>query len=63
MPKRSNLFLAMAGAMWAQGDDGEVIAMDLAEALRWAIREGTAAKTNSEIAEELKLLLFKVDRN
>lgn len=62
MPKDTNLFLVIAQAMWSSGEDGEVVAMGLAEALRWCIQEGTLAKTNVLVAEEFKLLLFKVDR-
>lgn len=38
-----NPFLALAKALWARGDDSEIIASELAHALMHIIKEGTKA--------------------
>ena len=38
--EETNVFKAVAKAQWAKGDDGEVIARELAQALQYVIHEG-----------------------
>jgi hypothetical protein len=37
---QNNLFKMIAEGLWAQGEDGEQIARDLAEAFVWVVQEG-----------------------
>lgn len=43
-----NLYLAAAEAQWKQGEDGEVIARDLAQALKYMITKGVVGTQISE---------------
>lgn len=43
-----NPFLALAKALWARGDDGEIIARDLANALLHIIKDGMGFRDNSQ---------------
>ena len=38
--KDSNPFTALLKALWRRGEDGEVLARELAEALKYAMKEG-----------------------
>lgn len=46
--EETNIFLAIAKAMWAKGDDGEEIARDLSKALMHVLKEGTTKAPESE---------------
>lgn len=52
---RKNLFKEIAKVIWDNGEDGEVIARDLAEALKWIVSEGEPLK---EFHSEVDRLLY-----
>lgn len=49
----TNLFHQIAQTLWAKGEDGEVIARDLAKALAHVIREGV----DKDPVEEFRRLI------
>jgi hypothetical protein len=49
-----NLFYAAAQASWRRGEDGEMIAKDLAHAVEWIIREGKGE--DCDVTEEFDRL-------
>ena len=56
MKEECNAFRALAKSLWAQGEDGEVIARDLTHALKYVIEEGIGTGSETFI-EEVKRLL------
>ena len=57
---RTNLFLIILEALWARGEDGEVLARELMSALKHAIAQGTGFTTDDDILGEVRLLLEKI---
>jgi len=55
MTTDSNMFTAISKARWAKGEDGEVVARELAQSLLYVIQEGKGKDTN--LAKEWKRLL------
>lgn len=45
-PKETNVFLAIARALWERGEDGEIIARDLALAFKAIAKEGAGKDTH-----------------
>lgn len=53
----SNPFSAMARALWARGEDGELIAKELAHAFSDVAADGIGAKNPEDMAKEFLRLL------
>lgn len=60
MKDHSNLFIAIANALWNSGEDGEDIALGLALAFQWVHREAFGddpTVQNPTVQEEFSRLL------
>ncbi len=56
----SNLFVSLVKALWARGEDGEVIAYELVAALDYVCTEGVG---RDKVDKEIKRLLTEVRKD
>lgn len=56
MPE-TNVFTAVAEALWARGEDGEVIARELAHTLVAVIKQGISSDSLEDVKAEFDRLL------